>query len=90
MDNPLATIKEVQEGGKWMANHYLRHGYVLLAILEGARADSFPDSQAPGQQYRYYVRRNPIYVLGRPEGIEPAESPPRREPRRNDENQHTA
>lgn len=80
MDELLTTIKEVQEGGKRLANWYLEHGYLLLAIQEGARTGSFPDSDAGGHQYRYYVRRNPVYVLGRPEGVEAAPFPPKREP----------
>jgi len=80
MDEILLSIKEVQEGGKHLANHYLNHGYVLLEIQEGARADSFPDTSMDGHQYRYYVRRNPVYVVGRPEGVAPAPAPPRKEP----------
>ena len=79
MDEVLRSIKEVREGGQHCANWYLNHGYVLLAIQEGARAGSFPTIQRAGHQYQYYVRRNPVYVLGRPDGVEPAEPPPRRE-----------
>jgi hypothetical protein len=75
MKELLTTIREIQEGGKYLANHYLSHGYVLLDIQEGARVGNFPDADAKGHQYRYYVRRNPVYVLGRPEGVEVAEQP---------------
>lgn len=78
MDELLRTIKEVQEGGKRLANWYLEHGYVLLEVQEGARARSFPDTDAGGHQYRYYVHRNPVYVLGRPEGVDAAPAPPPR------------
>ena len=80
MDDILRTIREVQEGGKHLANWYLDHGYLLLAIQEGTRARSFPNLKVEGHQYQYYVRRNPVYVLGRPDGVEPAKSPPRWEP----------
>jgi hypothetical protein len=73
----LSTIKEVQEGGKYLANHYLSKGYLLLDIQVGARATRFPEENRGGQQY--YVRRNPVYVLGRPDGVEPAEPPPQRQ-----------
>lgn len=74
MDELLRSIKEVQEGGKHLANWYLDHGYVLLDIQAGARARKFPDVNTGGRQF--YVHRNPVYVLGRPEGVEPAEPPP--------------
>lgn len=79
MDNEImSTIKEVQEGGKRLANHYLSKGYLLLDIQNGARAQRFPEENRGGQQY--YVRRNPVYVLGRPDGVEPAEPlPPRQD-----------
>lgn len=72
MDEFLRTIVEVQEGGKNLANHYLQHGYLLLDVQSGARQSSFPSKDSPGHQYQYYVRRNPVYVVGRPEGISPA------------------
>jgi len=75
MEELLATIKEVQEGGKRFTNWYLGHGYILLAIQVGARAQKFPETNTGGQQY--YVRRNPVYVLGRPEGVEAAPPMPR-------------
>lgn len=73
MDELLRTIQEVQEGGKRLANHYLSHGYLLLAIQGGARARQFPGQSVGGQQW--YVRRDPVYVLGRPEGVEAAPNP---------------
>jgi len=75
MDELLATIKEVQEGGKHLANWYLDHGYILLDIQSAARARLFHDASVSGRQY--YVHRNPVYVLGRPEGVEVAPSPPK-------------
>lgn len=77
MNELLPTIKEVQEGGKWLANHYLDHGYVLLDIQAGARGQQFPDKGPNAGQW--YVRRNPVYVVGRPEGVEAAPPPPQRE-----------
>ena len=70
----LLTIREVQEGGKHLANWYLSNGYVLLEIQLGARTAWFPHNASNGGQA--YVRRNPIYVLGRPEGVNPAPGPP--------------
>ena len=75
MDELLSSIKEIQEGGKRIANWYLDHGYVLLAIQSAARARRYPEDRPHGQQY--YVNHNPVYVLGRPEGVEAAEPPPR-------------
>ena len=74
----LTTIKEVQEGGKRLANWYLEHGYILLDIQSAGRSRRFPEDNRSGQQY--YVHRNPVYVLGRPEGVEPAPSMPREAP----------
>lgn len=76
MNEVLVTIKEVQEGGKHLANHYLQHGYILLEVQQGARAQKMPEGGVNGRQY--FVRRNPVYVLGRPDGVEPADPPPRR------------
>lgn len=70
MDDLLTTIKEVQEGGKHLANWYLDHGYILLAIQPGAWPKVMPHSNPHGPQY--YVRKNPIYVVGRPDGVESA------------------
>lgn len=75
MDELLRSIKEVQEGGKRLANWYMEHGYILLDIQSGARAARYPAKSADGREY--YVRRNPVYVVGRPEGVEAAPSPPR-------------
>jgi len=70
MEELLGNIKEVQEGGKNFINWYLSHGYTLLAIQQGARAQTFPQPNPNGQQQ--YVRRNPVYVVGRPDGVKPA------------------
>ena len=88
MKELLATIKEVQEGGKHLANWYLSCGYVLLDIQGGARARHFPSVSASGQQY--YVHRNPVYVLGRPEGVEAALPPPKWTPPKEDDNTDSA
>ncbi len=77
MNEFLANIKEVQEGGKRLANWYLSRGYILLDIQTGSRASKFPEENRVSQQY--YVRRNPVFVLGRPEGVEAAPSPSREE-----------
>ena len=83
MDELLTTIKEVQEGGKNLANWYLSHGYVLLDIQSGSRAQRFPAASASG--FQYYVRRNPVYVLGRPEGVEASPPFPRWTPQVEDQ-----
>lgn len=74
MDDILLTIKEVQEGGKGLANWYLNNGYLLLDIQQAGRAQKFPEENRGGQQY--FVRRNPIYILGRPDGVKPVGGPP--------------
>lgn len=79
MDELLTTIKEVQEGGRRIANHYLSHGYVLLAIQGAARSRKYSNTDESHNAQQYYVHRNPVYVLGRPEGVEEAPSPPQRE-----------
>jgi len=78
MNDLLPTIKEVQEGGKRIANWYLEHGYILLDIQVGARARKFPELNRGGQQY--YTHRNPVYVLGRLDGVEPAPPMPKWNP----------
>ena len=75
MQELLPTIKEVQEGGRNLANWYLEHGYVLLAIQASSRGQQFPGEGANAGQW--YVRRNPIYIVGRPEGVDAADPPPR-------------
>lgn len=73
----LKTIKEVQECGKRKANYYLDHGYILLDVQTATRGTKFNEHELTGQQY--YARRNPIFVLGRPEGIKQAPNPDREE-----------
>lgn len=74
----LLSIQEVQEGGKRLANWYLSHGYVLLDIQSASRSDKHPkDSQSGLSQV--YVRRNPVYVVGRPKGVDEAPRMPKRE-----------
>jgi hypothetical protein len=67
MNELFSNIKEVQEGGKKLANWYLAHGYLLLDIQSGARADWHPRTAANCQMS--YVRRNPVYIVGRPDGV---------------------
>lgn len=81
MNDLLPTIREVQEGGKYLANHYLAHGYLLLDIQVGTRGQRFSDKTEDQNAQQFFVRRNPVYVLGRPEGVEPAPPIPRRAPR---------
>jgi hypothetical protein len=78
MDEILANIKEIQECRKNNANWYLDHGYILLEIQALSRATLYPETNV-GQQ-GYYVSRHPIYILGRPDGVEAAPPPPRRQP----------
>lgn len=66
-------IQEVQEGGKRLANHYLKHGYILLDIQAAARSRQYNPDVQTGNAQQYYVHRNPVYVLGRPEGVPQAE-----------------
>lgn len=73
MSEQLLGIREVQEGGKRLANWYLGHGYILLDVQSGARARQFASQSVSGQQW--YVYRHPVYVLGRPEGVAPAGPP---------------
>jgi hypothetical protein len=73
MDELLLKIKEVQEGGKRLANHLLDRGYILLDIQNAARSRQYNPHDDRGNAQLYYVHRNPVYVLGRPEGVEPAE-----------------
>lgn len=79
MNEILQTVKEVQECGKYKANFYLEHGYLLLDIQTGARSSKFNANSTDGNAQQYYVRRNPVYVLGRPEGVEPVTAPEREE-----------
>lgn len=75
MDELLATIREVQEGGKFLANWYLDRGYILLEIQSGAQIRKSPS----GFDRQYFIRKNPIYVVGRPDGVAIAPRPPKRE-----------
>ncbi len=79
MSEFLNTIKEVQEGGKKMANWYLEHGYVLLHVSGGSRLGRFPAGSPRAAEF--FVRRNPVFVVGRPEGVEVAPDPPEWTPR---------
>lgn len=68
----LNTIVEVQEGGKNFTNWYLKHNYILLDIQTGTRGQKFSQEDLTGQQY--YVRRNPVYIVGRTADV--PEAPP--------------
>lgn len=79
----LLNIKEVQDGGKRLANWYLDHDYILLDIQPGARSRKHPDDgNAIGNIY--YIAKSPTYVLGRPAGVPPAPPMPKREDFGND------
>lgn len=83
----LANIKEVQEGGKYLANWYLDHGYILLDIQFATRGVKFNGRENIQNSQMYFVRRNPCYVLGRPDGVDPAPAPPAPTRRSHEENQ---
>jgi len=71
MDNGLEDIKEVTTGGKDTANWYLKRGYRLLSIQSVA---------APGVRTdgAFYISRRPVFIVGRPDGVERAPDPPYR------------
>ncbi len=71
-------IVEVVEGGMHWANHYLAHQYRLLDIQTGTRASLFPHHATNAGQA--FVRRNPVFVMGRPRDVEWVAAPPRRWP----------
>lgn len=78
MNDALAAIKEVQEGNRNDVNWYLKHGYVLLDIQSSARARQYPEAKPNGELY--YVARNPVYIVGRPDGVVPAPLVPGNKP----------
>ncbi|KKM95481.1 hypothetical protein LCGC14_1187790 [marine sediment metagenome] len=80
MEEILATIREVREGGQRVANHYLSRGYVLLDVQGQARSRRIAPQDARQEGRQYYVQRQPVYVVGRPEGVEECEPPPRWRP----------
>ena len=57
------TVEIIQTQYK-TANEYLNHGYALLAI------QSVSGSGLHGDGKTYFVRRQTVYVLGRPAGVE--------------------
>ncbi len=82
----LDDIVEVLEGGQHWANWYLAQGYRLLDIQAATRASVYPQWATNAGQA--YVRRNPIYVVGRPRDVPWVEGPPARpRPPRPDETQ---
>jgi hypothetical protein len=78
-DMMAMKIQEVQECGKRLCNHLLRYGYVLLDIQGGARSRQYNPHDERANAQQYYVHRNPVYVLGRPEGVEQAPMMEKRE-----------
>jgi len=79
MNEVLKTIVEVRECGQRLANYLLEHGYALLDIQGSSRAQRYPEG-GNQQGQLYYIRRNPVYVVGRPEGVEAAPPMPKWEP----------
>lgn len=73
MNELFPTIREVQEGGRRLANHLLAAGYILLDIQPAARSRQYNPHDDRGNAQIYYVHRNPVYVLGRPEGVKHVE-----------------
>jgi len=71
------NIVEVRECGQHNANFYLTNNYVLLDVQQGTYSTRHFTEPAGEHAGGYFVRRNPIYVLGRPEGVESV-TPPRR------------
>jgi hypothetical protein len=69
----FADVVEVLEVGQFLANHYLRNGYKLLGTPHRAEAELHGGGQ-------WYVRRRPRFVVGRPEGVDSVEPPPRQAP----------
>lgn len=66
----LADVVEVLEVGQFLANHYLGNGYKLVTVTFRAEAELHGGGQ-------WYVRRRPRYIVGRPEGVDKVEPPPR-------------
>lgn len=54
-------VVELQQAGYKAANELLAQGYKLLGIYQGTAMQATPENS----QFPYYVRRGPIYVLGR-------------------------
>ncbi len=71
-------IVEVVEGGKILANHYLETGYRLLDIQTSTRYQMFP-ADAKGMTTSHFVRKHPIYILGRTKYVDHADPPPWRD-----------
>lgn len=77
----LAEYMEVVECGRRRANIYLRHGYRLIAMMNGARERQYPEDDietirfreqhagGPSNARRYFLRRDMRYVVGRPASI---------------------
>lgn len=81
MSEIFEQIKEVQDEGKRLANYYLDKGWVLLDIQPGSRTGRFPSENPTG--FQFYVRKDPVYVVGRPGFVDPCDpfNPRREEPR---------
>jgi len=70
----LGTIKEVVTCQYRRANLFLEAGYILLDIQPTAFSTIHPESEAEGDKSigpRRFVGRAPMFVLGRPEDVEP-------------------
>ena len=75
------SIKEIREVGSWKANFLLEHDWVVLDVQSATRSARHAMSPAGLNNGAYYVRRGPIYVVGRPDGVETIEFPPFPQPK---------
>lgn len=78
MADKLDDIVEVFECGMHAANACLDHGYRLLDIQFGSRLLPMPE-ESKGMQQSHWLRRNPIYIVGRTEDVASYRPPPRRQ-----------
>ena len=74
---PNSDIEELVEVRIRDVNDYLRHDYQFLAIQSISISARHPTAEADKANKNYYVRRYPVYVLGRPPGVEPWSPPPK-------------
>jgi len=65
----MTEVAEVVETRLRGANDYLAHGYHLLGVQNVSGSGMHPD------QKTYYVRRQLVYVLGRPAEVKPYHPP---------------
>lgn len=64
------NIKEVRETGARNTNFLLAHDWVLLEIQFSSWSATHGITKGVQNSGSYYVRRGPIYVVGRPDGVE--------------------